>query len=211
RRKRRRLEVPPSIRVDAVSERPVSEPTVGEAICVCTTERTFLVESLLKSCNFKEKRRYQVGLEEIKRRIGPPEFMSLNALVSYLRTSKSNKESLKKELTNLGVVPPISTRLTSLCSKLTEDEAQDLAMDLGKLARHIDFKSAAEPQRSSENKTTELMRAKSFWEFLKKSQKALTPCMDRYDTVTHGLGPKTFDVALQIIEAYVMQVIKQLT
>ncbi|XP_036415889.1 transcription factor AP-2-delta-like [Colossoma macropomum] len=211
RRKRRRLEVLPSKSVEAISEHQ-AESSIDGAIPVCTAKKTFVVESLLKSCNFREKRRYHVSLEEIKRRVGPPEFMSLNALVSYLRTAKSNKKSLRKELIDLGVVPPQVTRLTSLCSKLTEDEAQDLAVDLGKLAsRHIDFKSATEHQISFEDTATELTRAKSFREFLEQTKKALAPFMNRYDTVTHGLGPKTFDVSVQIIEAYMTQVIKRLT
>ncbi|KAG9262253.1 transcription factor AP-2-alpha-like isoform X1, partial [Astyanax mexicanus] len=147
-----------------------------------------MVESLLKSSNFREKRRYRVSLDEIQRRIGPPEFLSLNGLVSYLRTAKSNKDSLKGELEAAGIIPPPVTRLTSMCSKLTEDEADDLAVDLGKLAsRHIDFQSAAETQQSSQDKATDLLKAKSVQEFLGQTKNVLAPFMSRYNTVTHGL------------------------
>ncbi|KAL7889574.1 hypothetical protein AOLI_G00018320 [Acnodon oligacanthus] len=75
---------------------------------------------LLKSSNLREKRRYRVSLEEVKRRIGPSEFLSLNGLISYLWTVKSNKESLKRELAVVGIIPPPVTRLTSMCSNLPE-------------------------------------------------------------------------------------------
>ncbi|XP_022538421.1 transcription factor AP-2-alpha [Astyanax mexicanus] len=177
-----------------------------------STEKSFMVESLLKSCNFRQKLRYNVSVEELKRRVGPPEFMSINGLVSHLRTSQSNKVSLRKVLTDVGVVPSQSTRLTSLCSKLTEDEAADLATDLEKLAcNFIDFKMAAEARRSSGDKTTELSRTKAFREFLAQTKKALIPFMSWYDTVTHGLGPKAFGITVQIMDTYLNQVIQQLS
>ncbi|XP_049329577.1 transcription factor AP-2-alpha isoform X2 [Astyanax mexicanus] len=198
-----------------IEQEPVQEPQAQSCIGgdrpvnFLPTEKVFMVESLLKSSNFREKRRYRVSLDEIQRRIGPPEFLSLNGLVSYLRTAKSNKDSLKGELEAAGIIPPPVTRLTSMCSKLTEDEADDLAVDLGKLAsRHIDFQSAAETQQSSQDKATDLLKAK---EFLGQTKNVLAPFMSRYNTVTHGLGPKTFEVSVQILEAYLRQVIRQLT
>ncbi|KAG9260511.1 transcription factor AP-2-alpha-like isoform X1 [Astyanax mexicanus] len=168
-----------------------------------STEKSFMVESLLKSCNFRQKLRYNVSVEEL---------MSINGLVSHLRTSQSNKVSLRKVLTDVGVVPSQSTRLTSLCSKLTEDEAADLATDLEKLAcNFIDFKMAAEARRSSGDKTTELSRTKAFREFLAQTKKALIPFMSWYDTVTHGLGPKAFGITVQIMDTYLNQVIQQLS
>ncbi|XP_049329580.1 transcription factor AP-2-alpha isoform X5 [Astyanax mexicanus] len=201
-----------------IEQEPVQEPQAQSCIGgdrpvnFLPTEKVFMVESLLKSSNFREKRRYRVSLDEIQRRIGPPEFLSLNGLVSYLRTAKSNKDSLKGELEAAGIIPPPVTRLTSMCSKLTEDEADDLAVDLGKLAsRHIDFQSAAETQQSSQDKATDLLKAKSVQEFLGQTKNVLAPFMSRYNTVTHGLGPKTFEVSVQILEAYLRQVIRQLT
>ena len=48
-------------------------------------------------------------------------------------------------------------------------------------------------------------------EYLGQTKKALAPFMSRYDIVTHGLGPKTFEVTVQILEAYLRHVIQQLT
>lgn len=65
--------------------------------------------------------RYNVTAEEIRRRIGPPENMSANSLVAYLRVDKNKKSELKKKIEEtVGISPGPTTTVTSLCSKLTE-------------------------------------------------------------------------------------------
>ena len=60
-------------------------------------------------------------MEEIRRRTAPPESMSINTLTALLRTSKNLKRDLRQEV---GVTPGPVTRVTSLCSKLSEGTVQ---------------------------------------------------------------------------------------
>ncbi|KAK6484858.1 hypothetical protein HHUSO_G12724, partial [Huso huso] len=65
--------------------------------------------------------RYKVTAEEIRKRIGPPENMSTNSLVAYLRIDKNKKGELKRKIEEtVGVSTGPTTSVTSLCSKLTE-------------------------------------------------------------------------------------------
>ncbi|XP_073729882.1 uncharacterized protein [Misgurnus anguillicaudatus] len=82
----------------------------------------FLVESVLKVSDFHQAKRYLVSTSELKRRCSPPECYSSNTVVSYLRKAKAQKKNIEEKLTGMGVQPTKRTKLTSLCSKLCEDE-----------------------------------------------------------------------------------------
>ena len=68
--------------------------------------------------------RYQITVEEIRRRTAPPESMSLNTLTALLRTNKNLKRDLRQQLQEVGVTPGTVTQVTSLCSKLSEGTVQ---------------------------------------------------------------------------------------
>ncbi|XP_049318911.1 uncharacterized protein LOC125780583 [Astyanax mexicanus] len=100
----------------------------------CPSEILFKeVEAILPLGFGHRKKRYSVTVEELKRRVGPPEGMSLASCVAYLRMDKNKKASLKTELDNVGVCPRPVTTLTSMCSKLTEGEVVDLSQSLSHL------------------------------------------------------------------------------
>ncbi|KAL0968518.1 hypothetical protein UPYG_G00267920 [Umbra pygmaea] len=84
--------------------------------------------------------RYFVSKEELRRRCSPPESFSANSIVAYVRKAKSKKQEIEQKLKESAVQPSKRTKVTSLCSKLTEGECVDLAEDIGHLAtRTIPF------------------------------------------------------------------------
>ncbi|KAA0717631.1 hypothetical protein E1301_Tti016761 [Triplophysa tibetana] len=94
----------------------------------------FLVESVLKVSDFHQAKRYLVSTSELQRRCSPPECYSNNTVVSYLRKAKAKKRNIEEKLTGLGVQPTKRTKLTSLCTKLCEDECSELVSDVMFLA-----------------------------------------------------------------------------
>ncbi|KAA0701534.1 hypothetical protein E1301_Tti023673 [Triplophysa tibetana] len=78
--------------------------------------------------------RYLVSTSELQRRCSPPECYSNNTVVSYLRKAKAKKRNIEEKLTGLGVQPTKRTKLTSLCTKLCEDECSELVSDVMFLA-----------------------------------------------------------------------------
>ncbi|TNN31942.1 hypothetical protein EYF80_057898 [Liparis tanakae] len=70
--------------------------------------------------------------------------MSINTLTALLRSDTHLKRDLRQQLQEVGVTPGTVTKVTSLCSKLSEGEAKDLCSSVGALAaRSIEFKEVA--------------------------------------------------------------------
>ncbi|XP_056293255.1 uncharacterized protein LOC130208251 isoform X3 [Pseudoliparis swirei] len=82
------------------------------------------VHSLLRTCSGHRSKRYQITVEEIRRRTAPPESMSINTLTALLRTDNNLKRDLREQLQEVGVTPGTVTKVTSLCSKLSEGTVQ---------------------------------------------------------------------------------------
>ena len=86
-----------------------------------------VVETLKPSLNVTLKlylQIYLVTVEEIRRRTAPSESMSVNTLTALLRTNKNLKKDLRQQLQGVGVTLAPVTRVTSLCSKLSEGTVQ---------------------------------------------------------------------------------------
>lgn len=67
-------------------------------------------------------RKYQIYYDEVKRRLEPPEKMSLRSLAAYTRVSRgpASKRTLLESLNVLGLSPSTNTAVSSSFSKLTE-------------------------------------------------------------------------------------------
>lgn len=69
-------------------------------------------------------RKYQILYDEVKRRLEPPEKMSLRSLAAYTRVSRgpASKKTLLESLNIFGLSPSTNTAVSSTFSKLTEGE-----------------------------------------------------------------------------------------
>ncbi|XP_078511757.1 transcription factor AP-2-alpha-like [Lissotriton helveticus] len=159
----------------------------------------YYVESLLTSCNFRQKKRYSVDLEEIRRRCARPECMSLNGLVSYLRKGKSQKSELKDKLQAQGIVPCESTSVSSLCSKLTEGEVEDLVTDLGRLSRRYIKPNYKPHQLTNSDLEDSILKSKQLRKSVSDASLELQKCMVDFDLVTHGMGSKMISLSTKMI------------
>ncbi len=67
-------------------------------------------------------RKYQIHYDEVKRRLEPPEKMSLRSLAAYTRVSRgpASKKTLLESLNVFGLSPSTNTAVSSSFSKLTE-------------------------------------------------------------------------------------------
>lgn len=70
-------------------------------------------------------RKYQIQYDEVKRRLEPPEKMSLRSLAAYTRVSRgpASKKTLLESLNVFGLSPSTNTAVSSSFSKLTEGKS----------------------------------------------------------------------------------------
>ncbi|XP_051512011.1 uncharacterized protein LOC127416615 [Myxocyprinus asiaticus] len=156
------------------------------------------VESILPlSCGLR-KRRYPVTIEEVKRRVGPPENMSITSLVAYLREDKNKKETVRQDLQRAGIHPWPTTTVSSLCSRVTEGEAADLGRSIGKLAATtIPFDDITVMDR--QHADTSIEKLYEFREMLQSTVTAVKAQSEDFNLATHGLGLGLLDVYTNII------------
>lgn len=149
------------------------------------------VESLLKPPSFKARTRYQVRVDELKRRCSSPENLSPNILVSYLRINKNRKDELKTNLTDAGVnISGRAKPMTTHLSRITEGEMADFAQDVKSLFTQY-F-----PVEKVANKIAEtfcdpcqgLVQVSQSRMFLNQVKGLSSKNCDMLDLVTHGLA-----------------------
>ncbi|XP_051580291.1 uncharacterized protein LOC127456039 [Myxocyprinus asiaticus] len=156
------------------------------------------VESILPlSCGLR-KRRYPVSIGEVKRRVGPPENMSLASLVAYLREDKNKKDTLRQDFQKTGIHLWPTTTVTSLCSRVTEGEAADLGRSIGKLAATtIPFDDISVVDHQHED--ISIKKLCEFKEMLHSTVTAVKAQSLDFNLATHGLGLGLLDVYTNII------------
>ncbi|XP_065126017.1 uncharacterized protein [Paramisgurnus dabryanus] len=171
----------------------------------------FLVESVLKVSDFHQAKRYLVSTSELKRRCSPPECYSSNTVVSYLRKAKAQKKNIEEKLTGMGVQPTKRTKLTSLCSKLYEDECSELVSDVMFLAAKFT------PQRKVVQEMCEnedVHDAISKTEACRKTLQTLLATLGRnwetFGQATHGLGPGLMVGTFEFIDSCLKEKVKTL-
>lgn len=59
-------------------------------------------------------------MEELARRVGPPEYMSFSSLVAYLRADNNTRKELQAQLEEAGIKPSDLTTEITLFSRLCE-------------------------------------------------------------------------------------------
>lgn len=62
--------------------------------------------------------RFKITVEELARRVGPPEYMSFSSLVAYLRADNNTRKELQAQLEDVGIKPSDLTTRITLFSRL---------------------------------------------------------------------------------------------
>ncbi|XP_049341842.1 uncharacterized protein LOC103040397 isoform X2 [Astyanax mexicanus] len=171
----------------------------------------FIVESVLKVSDFHQTKRYLVTTDELQRRCAQPESYSANTVVAYLRKAKGQKRNIEQKLAELEVNPSKRTKLTSLCSKLCEDECRDLADDITYLAaKFIPQKKVGQALLEDGNVHEGMAKTEDCRKTLKAVEKALETNWHTFDLATHGLGPAVIKGTFELIDACLKEKIKAL-
>ncbi|XP_049341845.1 uncharacterized protein LOC103040397 isoform X5 [Astyanax mexicanus] len=174
-------------------------------------EEGFIVESVLKVSDFHQTKRYLVTTDELQRRCAQPESYSANTVVAYLRKAKGQKRNIEQKLAELEVNPSKRTKLTSLCSKLCEDECRDLADDITYLAaKFIPQKKVGQALLEDGNVHEGMAKTEDCRKTLKAVEKALETNWHTFDLATHGLGPAVIKGTFELIDACLKEKIKAL-
>ncbi|XP_036421581.1 uncharacterized protein LOC118804846 isoform X3 [Colossoma macropomum] len=164
--------------------------------------RGFLVESVLKVSDFHQAKRYLVTADELRRRCSLPESYSSNTVVAYLRKAKGQKRNIEEKLAELEVKPSKRTKLTSQCSKLCEDECNDLAGDIMYLAaKFIPQKRVGQALMEDGNVHAAMAKTEDCRKTLKAVKNALETNWETFDLATHGLGPAVIKGTFALIDA----------
>ncbi|XP_076055985.1 transcription factor aptf-1-like isoform X2 [Oratosquilla oratoria] len=161
-------------------------------------EMVFKVPALLM---VNKDQKISVTLDEIRRRVGPPENLSQTMLLTMLRLSKEKGRDLKKTLARQGITKLTSkSSIISCFTKLTEKVAQ-LAEDYFYLAsRHLQLKEI--------NK--EIVRSNGGWDGFAPQAKATKDLLQQVlrlieakdadlTQMTHGFSPLIIRAVIDII------------
>ncbi|XP_072249666.1 transcription factor aptf-2 [Leuresthes tenuis] len=160
------------------------------------------VEAILPLSFGHRKKRYSITVEELRRRVGPPEGMSVASCVALLRSDKKKKEEIQEELESAGVKPRAVTTLTSMCSRLSEGEARDLGENIGELAtRLIPFKNIKLLLEEDADINVTLGHLALFKSMIKTGCESLQAQAAKFNTASHGLGYALFAVFEEVFNA----------
>lgn len=67
--------------------------------------------------------RCKITVNELARRVGPPEYMSFSSLVAYLRADNNTRKELQAQLEEAGIKPSDLTTEITLFSRLCEGKS----------------------------------------------------------------------------------------
>ncbi|XP_066521784.1 transcription factor AP-2-delta [Hoplias malabaricus] len=161
-------------------------------------------------------RKYQIEYDEVKRRLEPPEKMSLRSLAAYTRVSRgpASKKSLLESLNVFGLSPSTNTAVSSSFSKLTEGDTAALCKDMKDFAlQYVDYENMAKqllPDTNQVQHWSKIIETRNYLEVMRKVFK--DPANSRlFSNVTHGLGNGMMDVALDIIDEVIDRQIRILS
>ncbi|XP_070786269.1 uncharacterized protein [Enoplosus armatus] len=153
-----------------------STPKIFKEIC-----------SILPLSSGGKKRRCKITVEELARRVGPPEYMSFSSLAAYLRTDNNARRELQAQLEDAGIKPSQLTAETSLFSRLCEEEVDALCESLAGLVRdHLPFHGLhVIPEAEDEEVTLE--RLSDFWSHLRRATAAIKDRVEAVDLASHAV------------------------
>ncbi|XP_042591817.1 transcription factor AP-2-delta-like [Cyprinus carpio] len=193
------------VSIQGPSEGQSAEPSQDGAVNslqVPFAEVASLLDPNMKS---SKARKYQIHYDEVKRRLEPPEKMSLRSLAAYTRVSRgpASKKTLLESLNVFGLSPSTNTAVSSSFSKLTEGDTAALCKDMKDFAlQYVDYENMAKqllPETNQVQHWSKIIETRNYLEEMRKIFN--DPLNTRlFANVTHGLGNGMMDVALDIID-----------
>ncbi|KAG7325009.1 hypothetical protein KOW79_011325 [Hemibagrus wyckioides] len=208
---------PPQVHVPQGSSQSesvaASQDSARSSLQVPFAEVASLLDPNMKS---SKARKYQIYYEEVKRRLEPPEKMSLRSLAAYTRVSRgpASKKTLLESLNVFGLSPSTNTAVSSTFSKLTEGDTAALCKDMKDFAlQYVDYENMAKqlmPETNQVQHWSKIIETRNYLEEMRKVFK--DPINSRlFSNVTHGLGNGVMDVALDIIDTVIDRQIRILS
>ncbi|XP_067285345.1 transcription factor AP-2-delta [Pseudorasbora parva] len=190
-----------------------SQDAAGNSLQVPFAEVASLLDPNMKS---SKARKYQILYEEVKRRLEPPEKMSLRSLAAYTRVSRgpASKKTLLESLNVFGLSPSTNTAVSSSFSKLTEGDTAALCKDMKDFAlQYVDYENMAKQLLPESNQVQHWSKIIETRNYLEEMRKIFNdPVNTRlFSNVTHGLGNGMMDVALDIIDTVIDRQIRILS
>ncbi|KAG7492528.1 hypothetical protein MATL_G00015590 [Megalops atlanticus] len=210
---------------EAPGDRPNGEPhegpsqgagqaASGDAIPrIPFAEVVSLLDPNMKST---KARKYQIHYEEVKRRLDPPEKMSLRSLAAYTRVSRgpASKRVLLESLQSFGLTPSANTAVSSSFSKLTEGDTAALCRDMRDFAsQYMNYDSMVKTLLPDTNQVQHWSKIIETRNHLEEMRKCFhDPANSRtFDNATHGFGTGVLDVAFDMIEKVIDKQIRVLS
>ncbi|KAF4084987.1 hypothetical protein AMELA_G00112330 [Ameiurus melas] len=191
----------------------VSQDGARSSLQVPFAEVASLLDPNMKS---SKARKYEIHYEEVKRRLEPPEKMSLRSLAAYTRVSRgpASKKTLLESLNVFGLSPSTNTAVSSTFSKLTEGDTAALCKDMKDFSlQYVDYENMAKqllPETNQVQHWSKIIETRNYLEEMRKVFK--DPINSRlFSNVTHGLGNGMMDVALDIIDTVIDRQIRILS
>lgn len=161
-------------------------------------------------------RKYLISYDEIRRRLHPPEKMSLRSIAAYTRVSRgpASKKTLLESLNVLGLSPSTTTSVSSSFSKLTEGDTKAMCEDMKDFSHdYIDYESMAKqliPKTNTVQHWSKIIETKNHLEDIRKCF-ADPSHSQAFDNVTHGLGLGMLDVVLDMISSIIQYQVRILS
>ncbi|KAG1955136.1 uncharacterized protein si:ch73-127m5.2 [Pimephales promelas] len=179
-----------------------SQDGAANSLQVPFAEVASLLDPNMKS---SKARKYQIQYDEVKRRLEPPEKMSLRSLAAYTRVSRgpASKKTLLESLNVFGLSPSTNTAVSSSFSKLTEGDTAALCKDMKDFAlQYVDYENMAKQLLPETNQVQHWSKIIETRNYLEEMRKIFNDPMNTrlFSNVTHGLGNGMMDVALDIID-----------
>lgn len=81
--------------------------------------------------------RCKITVEELARRVGPPEYMSFSSLVAYLRADNNTRKELQAQLEEVGIKPSDLTTEITLFSRLCEGKLLSFVLLIVRNRKHL--------------------------------------------------------------------------
>ncbi|XP_049424778.1 uncharacterized protein LOC125884064 isoform X1 [Epinephelus fuscoguttatus] len=158
------------------------------------------IYSILPLSSGGKKKRIKVTVDELGRRVGPPEYMSFSSIATYLRTDNNARKELQAQLEDAGIKPTQVTAKVSLFSRLCEEEVDALCESLAVLVRdHLPFEGLhVIPE--ADNEMVTLRSLSEFRSHLRRATAAIKGRIEAVDLASHGFMSKMLDIMLSIFE-----------
>lgn len=161
-------------------------------------------------------RKYLISYDEIRRRLQPPEKMSLRSIAAYTRVSRgpASKKSLQESLSVMGLSPSTTTAVSSSFSKLTEGDTRALCEDMRDFSQdYVDYENVAKqliPKTNTVQHWSKIIETKNHLDDIQRCFQD-SAHSQAFDSVTHGLGLGMVHVVLDMVSSVIQHQIRILS